>query len=173
MARQTSATDSADELGTVTRGNISTPEMGRPSASEMVNGTLAVRSCGVGRPERRATPRMPYDGLVGFCVIGPSRQHRIPTVFRAVDISFSGISIIGRQFLCPGTTGVMQIVRPDGTAALVCVYIATCQSMDNLDYLIGMEFGPLPAEIRIDDLLDAQGRMLLMDPLLLESIDRG
>lgn len=125
------------------------------------------------RPERRAAPRVPYDALVAISVVGPSGELRAPMVYRAVDISFSGISIIGRQFLCPGTTGVMQIVRPDGTAALACVFIATCQSMSNLDYLIGMEFGPLPPEICIDDFLDAQGRMLLMDPLLSERIDRA
>lgn len=121
--------------------------------------------------DRRAKQRTPYDAYVAFLLVAPTGDRGRPLVLRAKDISFTGISVIGRHMIYPGSEGAMQLVRSDGRMALVGVSVRASRYIGHMQHHTGMAFVPLPPGVTAHEFLDRDGRMILMDPRLRENID--
>lgn len=143
----------------------------RPETDQIIDEAQGVTAETAPHAERRAAPRLSYDAYVALLLISPLGDRGQPMVLRTKDISFSGISVISRNMIYPGSTGAMQMVRSDGYTALVGVSVATSRYLGNMLHMTGMEFVPLPVGVTAEEFMDKHGRLMLMDPLLRENID--
>jgi hypothetical protein len=120
--------------------------------------------------ERRARKRVDYDALVALVLIGPTGGRGQPQVVRAKDLSLTGIGVVSRHMMYPGSQGALQIVRSDGRAALVGVQVRHSRYIGNMEHYTGLKFVPLPTDISPMDFLDRHGRMALLDPALRQNL---
>jgi hypothetical protein len=116
--------------------------------------------------ERRARKRVQYEALVALVLISPTGGRGQPQVVRARDLSLTGIGVVSRHMLYPGSQGALQIVRSDGRSALVGVQVRHSRYIGNMEHYTGLKFIALPADISTSDFLDRHGRMVLLDPAL-------
>ena len=114
--------------------------------------------------DRRHDRRHPYRAMVALLLSGGDRP--APLVLRSLDISAGGLLVAGSRALPVGAVGVMQLVRSDGRFALVGVEVMHSRYAGGMEHRCGVRFIPMPAGFRREDFLDADGRMVLLDPLL-------
>lgn len=113
--------------------------------------------------ERRNRTRHPYDALVALVLVSPTGDRGQAMILRAKDISMSGISLISRHMIYPGSRGGVQLMRSDGRVAVVGVQVRYCRYTGNMEHHTGLEFTPLPASLAPQDFLDKKGRPVLLD----------
>ena len=123
--------------------------------------------------ERRARTRHLFSGRVAMVTVTPKGERSKPLVLQAQDNSIGGMRVISRQMIHPGAYGALQLIRSDGKAAIVGVRICYCRYVSNMQHHTGLQFVPLPEELITEDFLDAEGRMLLLDPQLDENRKKG
>src|SRR5262249_21708696 len=123
-----------------------------------------------GSKDRRSRRRYRYDAYVALLLVAPTGDRGRPQVLRARDISFTGISVRSRHMIYPGSAGALQLLRSDGTVALVGVTVTGSRYLGNMEHLTGMVFTGLPSGVSVDEFLDRHGRLILMDPLLRENL---
>jgi hypothetical protein len=116
--------------------------------------------------ERRARRRLDYEALVALVLIGPTGARGQPLVVKARDLSITGMGVVSRHMMYPGSQGALQIVRTDGRSALVGVQVRHSRYIGNMEHYTGLKFIPLPAGISTRDFIDRHGRMVLLDPAL-------
>ena len=121
--------------------------------------------------ERRARRRLNYDALVALVLISPTGGRGQPQVVRARDLSLTGMGVVSRHMMYPGSQGALQIVRSDGTAALLGVQVRHSRYIGNMEHYTGLKFIALPADISTRDFLDRHGRMVLIDPALRQNYE--
>lgn len=121
--------------------------------------------------ERRARRRLNYEALVALVLIGPTGSRGQPQVVKAKDLSITGIGVVSRHMMYPGSQGALQIVRSDGRAALVGVQVRHSRYIGNMEHYTGLKFIPLPSGISTRDFIDRHGRMVLLDPALKQNRD--
>jgi hypothetical protein len=122
--------------------------------------------------ERRGRKRVPYYGTVALVLVAPTGARSAPMVLQARDISHSGIGVVSRQMIYPGSRGAMQLVRSDGSIALVGVIVTSCRYVGSMRHHTGLMFAPLPPGIGPHEFLDRSGRMRLLDANLKANIGR-
>lgn len=76
------------------------------------------KRAGTDRAERRHR-RYPFEGTIELCVMAGDRPLPEPFVVRALDISRSGLRVVGSAPLLAGATVAMILERKDGHRALV------------------------------------------------------
>lgn len=116
--------------------------------------------------EKRQQKRHDYSALVGLVVPGPEGGPGRTIVVRAADLSVGGLSVMSSVALGVGVRGAAQLVRSDGRFALVGFQVRHCRPLGNGDCNAGLQFAPLPDGLRREDFLDADGNLMLVDPLL-------
>ena len=121
--------------------------------------------------ERRTRRRYRYDDYVALLLVAPTGDRGRPQVLRAKDISFNGISVRSKNMIYPGSAGALQLLRSDGTVALVGVTVIGSRYLGNMQHLTGMLFTGLPPGVTVDEFLDRHGRLILMDPMLRQNLD--
>ena len=121
------------------------------------------------RGDRRAKSRHPYCASVGLMLISPTGYRFAPIVLQARDLSIFGISVISQQMIHPGSDGAVQLVRSDGTIAIVGGVVRHCRYLGGMLHATGIEFGPLPYGLETSEFLDADGRLELFGPELSEN----
>ncbi len=123
--------------------------------------------------DRRVSDRMPYDNLIGLVVYSATGIPGEPMVLQGVDISPTGISVISRRVLTPGIAGVLQMVRASGRVALIGGRVTSCGYGKDMTHRIGIEFTSLPKGVRPADFLDENKKLMLVDPLLSQNIQKA
>ena len=121
--------------------------------------------------DRRSKKRLPYHAYVAMLLVAPTGERGRPVVVRARDISIDGISVVGRQMIYPGSQGALQLVRSDGSAAVVGVTVKASRYVGDMKHHTGMAFSPLPQGISAKEFVGKDGRLLLLDPRLRENVD--
>lgn len=121
--------------------------------------------------DRRAVRRVPYRAYVALLLVSPMGDRGKPVVCRARNISLHGISVTSRYMIYPGSVGAMQLLRSDGRVALVGVKVKASRYMGSMEHHTGMSFIPLPSGVAAEEFLDANGRMMLLDPMLRENLE--
>jgi hypothetical protein len=116
--------------------------------------------------DRRARRRLQYEALVALVLISPTGERGQPLVVRARDLSLTGMGVVSRHMMYPGSQGALQIVRSNGTSALVGVQVRHSRYIGNMEHYTGLKFIALPSDISTSDFLDRHGRMVLLDPAL-------
>ncbi|MHC5005147.1 MAG: PilZ domain-containing protein [Planctomycetota bacterium] len=116
--------------------------------------------------EKRQQKRYEYSALVALLLRGPDGTRSRPIVVRGSDLSSGGLCVLSSIPLAVGGRGVMQIVRSNGQFALVGFQVRHCRPLGNADYCAGLQFCSLPEGFTREEFLDAQGNLLLLDPLL-------
>jgi hypothetical protein len=114
--------------------------------------------------DRRAGERYPYTASVGIVLIAATGERYPPMVVQARNLSAFGISVVSRLMIHPGSGGAVQLVKSDGTAALVGVAVRYCHYLGHRQHATGLEFTRLPPGLKAEEFLDARGRMPLFDP---------
>jgi hypothetical protein len=120
--------------------------------------------------DRRSRRRFAYDDYVALLLISPIGDRGRPIVLQAKDISYTGISVISRNMIYPGSTGAMQLVRSDGQVALVGVAVKASIYVGDMQHHTGMAFIPLPPGVSANEFLDRHGRLVLMNPMLRQNL---
>lgn len=121
--------------------------------------------------DRRSRRRVPYDAYVALLLVAPTGDRGRPILLRAKDISYTGINLISRHMIYPGSCGAMQLLRSDGRVALVGVMVVGSRYIGNMQHQTGLAFVPLPPGVSAEEFLDKHGRLVLMDPRLRENLD--
>lgn len=112
--------------------------------------------------ERRGAKRHAYDGRVAIVLLSETGSPAPPALLRGRNISAGGLCVISRQMIHPGTVGAVQMVRSDGSSALVGVTVRYCVYVGNMRHFTGLEFMPLPSAITPADFVDQTGHMPLL-----------
>lgn len=141
----------------------------RPPVTDQLIDVLSGRSRSVPR-ERRAHYRHPYSAVIAVVLVGADGTRSQPMALRAKNISLGGVGVIGRQMMHPGQKGAIQLVRSDGSTAVVGVQVKHCRYVGGMDHESGLQFMPMPQGIEPDDLLDGSNRLKLMHPSLKQNI---
>jgi hypothetical protein len=110
--------------------------------------------------ERRGAKRHAYDGRVAIVLLSETGSPSAPVILQGRNISAGGLCVISRQMIHPGTVGAVQMVRSDGSAALVGATVRYCVYVGNMRHFTGVEFMPLPSEITAADFVDQDGRAI-------------
>ncbi|MBL0922182.1 MAG: PilZ domain-containing protein [Phycisphaerales bacterium] len=95
---------------------------------------------------RRAHDRRPYHVDVPVVWLGPLRQSDRVQSVRASDVSVGGVRLLCRHMLYPGSTGVIQLARADGTLVLVAVEVLHTSYVGDMMYASGCRFIPVPED---------------------------
>lgn len=121
--------------------------------------------------ERRVASRHPYNALVAVVLTSADGTGSRPMLLRTRNISMGGLCVVSRHMLHPETTGAVQLVRSDGTMAVVGVRVTHCRYVGNMEHETGLRFIPLPSMASIERFFDErEQRLRLADPLLRENV---
>ncbi|MHC4948985.1 MAG: PilZ domain-containing protein [Planctomycetota bacterium] len=135
-------------------------------ADDLIDVAAGVKTVDDLDTEKRRQERHPYEGLVAIVLLASDGERSRPVVVRAKDISVGGICVVSRQMLHPDSRGAIQMVRSDGTRALVGVQVRFCRYAGAMRHETGMEFTALPEGLTAEDFVDESGQMVVLDPLL-------
>ncbi|MCA9290599.1 MAG: hypothetical protein KDA25_05690 [Phycisphaerales bacterium] len=124
--------------------------------------TAASSDHGVG-DSRRDADGVPFDRFVALVLLVGDGGVSAVQVLRATELSPTGICVKSKQMMHPQTQGAIQIMRQDGTFAIIGVEVRHCQYVGDLAHAIGLRFVPLHERFRTTDFLDDDGRMPLLD----------
>jgi len=119
--------------------------------------------------ERRTQNRVTYDALVAVMPVESDGSGAEPFVARANDISLGGLSIVSGRFLPDDKTVVVQLVRSNGSTALVGAKVRHCHTVRPVEHHIGLAFTQLPGDLDVQRFLDENGCLRMFDPLLREN----
>lgn len=112
--------------------------------------------------DRRASTRSRYRDWAAI-IVGNSKE---AAAVKCVDLSKHGIGIISRSAMRPGIRGIVQLIKPDGTAALMGVEVARCEYVGNARHESGLRFCDPPPSMKTENFHNAQGKIRLLHPLL-------
>jgi hypothetical protein len=122
--------------------------------------------------EKRNAVRHPFDQLVAVALVSSSQPAAAVQVVRACDLSVSGIGVISRHMMHPGSTGAVHMLKSDGRSALLGVQVRYSRYVGDAGHRTGLQFTPLPEQINASVFLDRHGRSLLLDPTLRRRLER-
>jgi len=94
-----------------------------------------------------------------------------PCAVRGKNISVGGICLVGRTVFAPGTPLVMQLVRSNGSTAIVGARVQHCRYIGDMQHETGIEFTPLAKRFNHEELLDSDGNLRLLHPELKHQFD--
>lgn len=135
-------------------------------ADRMIDIAAGVADVAVATQERRSEKRYPYTQLVGAAQIGERGDIREPQGLQAKNISVGGICLTGRAVFSAGTRVVMQLVRSNGSSAIVGGRVQHCRYIGDMQHETGILFTPLPPNVNPGEFIDTAGQMRVLHPKL-------
>ena len=148
------------------RWSLAVPHTPEQVADRLIDVAAGVEQTSASEPERRMQSRVEYDALVAMMIVDECGVCSEPFVVRANDISLGGLSVVSGRYLPAEAQTVVQLVRSDGTSALVGASVRHCRTMRPAEHHIGLAFGSMPDTVNTEDFLDEHGQLRLLDPLL-------
>lgn len=112
--------------------------------------------------ERRASPRTRYRDWAAIQV-GNAKE---AVAVKCIDVSKHGIGIISRSALRHGIRGIVQLIKEDGTAALLGIEVVRCEYKGDSRHESGLRFCDPPPSMNVDNFRNADGKIKLLHPLL-------
>lgn len=149
-----------NNTNSITRGGIST------DADLMIDIAAGVADEAVATRERRSEKRYPYTELVGTAQIDERGRILESCGLQAKNISVGGICLLGRNVFTAGTSIVMQLVRSDGSSAIVGGCVQHCRYIGEMQHETGVVFAPLPPNVKPTEFIEETGRMRTLHPKL-------
>lgn len=121
--------------------------------------------------ERRSDKRHCYTALVGVAPVDETGTMHDASVAQGRNISVGGICVGGRTVYAPGTQLVLQLVRSDGSTAIVGGRVQHCRYIGEMQHETGIEFTPLSRRFDHNKLIAADGQLRLLHPKLGAQVD--
>lgn len=116
--------------------------------------------------DRRAFKRHRYVGelaVVWLTNTNSAKGADITTV-ESEDLSVGGLRIRSKRMLYPGSFGVIQIERDDGSVALVGLEVIHTDYLGDMQYGSGCRFMPVPKSIIMRTFITQHGRLAPLKP---------
>ena len=105
--------------------------------------------------DRRDRERQPYEASVNLLLLTHAGAVAPLQLLKAKDISAGGLCLRSRNMIHPGQRGAVQLVRSDGSLAVVGVQVLRCLYVGNMTHDIGMRFVDLPAGVTAESFIKA------------------
>lgn len=118
---------------------------------------------GVDPKDRREHRRLPFCKAIRMMLTEGDELLGRPMEVWAEDISEGGIRMRGRLECWPGVSAVVQLGKPDGSAALVGISVVHTEQREHGECIIGARFMNVSSELVRRCLTDADGRVLGLD----------
>ncbi len=109
--------------------------------------------------ERRTDERYPYVTDIGVAAVDENGTLEKPITLTGRNISLGGVCLAGHRVFTPGTFIVLQLVRSNGTTAIVGARVQHCRYVGNSMHETGVLFTPLPAGVNPQDLMSEDGSL--------------
>lgn len=135
-------------------------------ADLMIDIAAGVADEAVATREWRSEKRHNYTELVGTAQFDERGDMKEPCGLQAKNISVGGICLLGRNVFTAGTNVVMQLVRSNGSSAIVGGRVQHCRYIGEMQHETGIVFAPLPPNVKPAEFLEETGRMRLLHPKL-------
>lgn len=117
--------------------------------------------------EKRINKRHDYAALVGLIFLRRDGSTGRPVAARSKNLSATGICVTTREPVEIGQRGAVQLIRSNGTTAVVGVRVQHCHCFGELAGCeMGLQFVPVPRGLSTADFLDEQQKLKYMDPIL-------
>ncbi len=129
----------------------------------MINAAEGGGVDGTDKRELRSKKRHPYNARLALVLVDSDGERSRPLLLRSRDISLDGLCVTSRQMIHPGASGAVQLVRSDGSIALVGVTVRYCRYVGKMQHNTGLQFTALPGEWVPEEFLDEEGQMPLLD----------
>lgn len=137
-------------------------------ADRMIDIAAGVADEAVVSQERRNEKRYPYTELVGAAQIDSQGGVKEAQGLQGKNISVGGICLTGRAVFTAGTNVVMQLVRSNGSSAIVGGRVQHCRYVGDMQHETGIVFTPLPSNVKRAQFIEESGRMRVLHPTLRE-----
>ncbi len=128
------------------------------SAAKIGSGACAPKE------NRRSHARHAYHVDLPVVWLGLMNQSDVVNSVRASDISVGGVRIVGRYMLYPGSKGVVQLTRLDGSIALVGVEVVHTDYIGDMRYASGCRFIAVPQDLMSTRFMQGDGGVVLLRP---------
>ena len=114
--------------------------------------------------DRRDRERQPYEASVNLMLLTQGGTISPVQLLRAKDISAGGLCLRSRNMIHPGQRGAVQLVRSDGSVAVVGIHVLRCMYVGNMTHEIGMRFIDIPSGLTPEDFVRASSMRMHQGP---------